>query len=115
MTTNWITARWLAGEDVNALQRAETHYGTSWKKRGGVGAFMMLARKWDRIENEVSSVGFDVFKAYKAFPGKEGIADDINDLIRYLMLVRLEMEGEGIEEGEPSSSYTNQDGNLLDK
>jgi hypothetical protein len=115
MTTNWITARWLAGEDVNALQRAETHYGTSWKKRGGVGAFMMLARKWDRIENEVSSVGFDVFKAYKAFPGKEGIADDINDLIRYLMLVRLEMEGEDIEEGEPSSSYTNQDGNLLDK
>ena len=35
----------LAQEDVDKLEKAEKSYGDSWKKRGGVGAFMMLARK----------------------------------------------------------------------
>ena len=39
----------IADSDVVALQEAEKSYGDSWRKRGGVGAFMMLARKWDRI------------------------------------------------------------------
>ena len=46
----------------------------------------------------------------------DGFEDDINDLIRYLTLVRLEMASR--EEGfEPDSSYTNQDtiGSLLEK
>ena len=47
--------------DVDALEKAEESYGNSWRQRGGVGAFMMLARKWDRI--------------------------DIQDLRRYLLLV----------------------------
>ena len=33
----------LAWGDVEALKVAEQSYGTSWKQRGGVGAFMMLA------------------------------------------------------------------------
>ena len=37
-------------------------YGDSWKQRG-VGAFMMLARKWDRIENQVKGFKWDVFEA----------------------------------------------------
>ena len=41
----------IAKEDVLGLTKAQQSYGDSWKKRGGVGAFMMLARKWDRIEN----------------------------------------------------------------
>ena len=39
----------VAGEDVVNLDMAEQSYGDSWKQRGGVGAFMMLARKWDRL------------------------------------------------------------------
>ena len=40
--------RKIAKQDAQKLHEAEQSYGDSWKKRGGVGAFMMLARKWDR-------------------------------------------------------------------
>ena len=36
--------------DIETLVEKEDDYGDSWKRRGGIGAFMMLARKWDRIE-----------------------------------------------------------------
>ena len=44
----------LTEDDIDALKKAETSYGDSWRRRGGVGAFMMLARKWDRIENQTN-------------------------------------------------------------
>ena len=56
----------IADSDVVALQEAEKSYGDSWRKRGGVGAFMMLARKWDRIENQVKAQQYDVFHAIEA-------------------------------------------------
>ena len=40
----------LTEQDIECLKNAEVSYGDSWRKRGGIGAFMMLARKWDRIE-----------------------------------------------------------------
>ena len=52
-----------------------------------IGAFMMLARKWDRIENQVSSDNYDIFKTISNDPSKDGILDDIRDLRRYLLLV----------------------------
>ena len=55
----------LGNADVTALMKAEKSYGISWKKRGGVGAFMMLARKWDRIENQVKNHGWDIFATAK--------------------------------------------------
>ena len=39
----------LCAEDWTSLDKSEQDYGDSWRKRGGVGAYMMLARKWDRI------------------------------------------------------------------
>tara|TARA_B110000858_G_C17795043_1_gene471947 strand:- start:1066 stop:1356 length:291 start_codon:yes stop_codon:yes gene_type:complete len=77
----------LASSDVTALEKAQESYGDSWRNRGGVGAFMMLARKWDRIENQVSSDNYDVFKTIKDDPSSDGILDDIRDLRRYLLLV----------------------------
>ena len=77
----------LTDADVKALEVAETTYGDSWKKRGGVGAFMMLARKWDRIENQSTKVGYDIFTAISNDPSASGILDDIRDLRRYLILV----------------------------
>ena len=53
MRNDWQTALELANEDIAVLKEKEKTYGESWKLRGGVGAFMMLARKWDRIENQV--------------------------------------------------------------
>ena len=82
--------RLVAEEDVYCLVKAQQSYGDSWKKRGGTGAFMMLARKWDRLENQVKRNNYDVFEAVQLDGGTkvvDGIIDDIRDLRRYLTLV----------------------------
>tara|TARA_E500000318_G_C3489141_1_gene183615 strand:- start:134 stop:520 length:387 start_codon:yes stop_codon:yes gene_type:complete len=73
------------------LEEAEQSYGDSWKQRGGVGAFMMLARKWDRLEKQVTEQGYDIFQAIAYDGREEGILDDIRDLRRYLFLVEAEV------------------------
>ncbi len=77
----------ISKEDIDHLLEKGNSYGESWCKRGGVGAFMMLARKWDRIENQSKKEGWDIFEAIKKNSGKEGVLDDIGDLRRYLLLV----------------------------
>lgn len=91
MTDTMETWGQVADMDIVHLTLAEMSYGTSWKKRGGVGAFMMLARKWDRLENQVSRTGWDVFKACREDSREEGVIDDIRDLRRYLLLVESEL------------------------
>jgi len=87
----------VAESDVNALIKAEKSYGDSWKKRGGVGAFMMLARKWDRLENYLSkqTSKYDVFEAIRQDQRAEGVIDDIRDLRRYLTLIEAEARASG--------------------
>jgi hypothetical protein len=87
--------RAIASADVVGLKQAAKSYGPSWKQRGGVGAFMMLARKWDRLEPQVKKHGWDVFKAIAKDQRPEGIIDDIRDLRRYLLLVEAEMRAQG--------------------
>lgn len=77
----------IAGDDVRQLVEKAAVYGDSWRRRGGVGAFMMLARKWDRIEKAMTENGYDVFKGCVTIPGEDGLLDDIGDLRRYLLLV----------------------------
>lgn len=97
----------VAESDVEGLLKAEKSYGNSWKQRSGIGAFMMLARKWDRIEKRVAkdisgSSGkaiarkYDIFEHIAADRRTEGIIDDIRDLRRYLMLVEAEMAARGV-------------------
>ena len=105
----------VAAADVASLKKAQKSYGTSWKLRGGVGAFMMLARKWDRLENFLKKLSekyvgvtlkdkgisdYDIFAAIELDTRPEGIIDDIRDLRRYLMLVEAEMVSRGIVAGE---------------
>lgn len=101
----------VSREDVYGLTEAQKQYGNSWKKRGGIGAFMMLARKWDRLEQRVGAlpnfgldprlpehqsndqnVGdrFDILQHLMADDRAEGLIDDIRDLRRYLMLIEAE-------------------------
>lgn len=78
----------IVHQDVAVLEEKGKFYGDSWKRRGGVGAFMMLARKWDRIENMCRAEGYDIFKVGAAtIQNRDGIMDDIADLRRYLLLV----------------------------
>ena len=81
----------LSHTDYEQLLISGRSYGDSWKKRGGVGAFMMLARKWDRIEKQTTEQNWDIFAAIHANPTDSGIIDDIRDLRRYLLLVEAEM------------------------
>ena len=95
----------VAKEDVLGLTKAQQSYGDSWKKRGGVGAFMLLARKWDRLENRVrgevvsldhlTAHPWDIFEHIAVDDRAEGLIDDIRDLRRYLMLVEAEMRARG--------------------
>ena len=77
----------LSEKDWKGLDQAEKSYGDSWRKRGGVGAFMMLARKWDRLELQAEACNYDVFHAVENDNREEGVLDDIRDLRRYLLLV----------------------------
>jgi len=101
----------IAEEDVAGLKKAQQSYGNSWKSRGGVGAFMMLARKWDRLENRVrrgmtqGSLSapvtpinineYDIFAHVISDPRAEGVIDDIRDLRRYLLLVEADLRDRG--------------------
>lgn len=78
----------LALKDVEVLKEKGKTYGSSWRNRGGVGAFMMLARKWDRLENISKRCNYDIFAAVRGdVDDIDGVLDDIQDLRRYLLLV----------------------------
>lgn len=102
----------VARADAALVREKDLSYGSSWKKRGGVGAFMMLARKWDRLEEMVQKLGaygggdkdarpYDLFSWIAAqgrndsdgrFQGSDGtVIAEIRDLRRYLLLVEAEM------------------------
>ena len=72
MVNKWEAMLAIAQKDLDALKRAEESYGNSWRRRGGVGAFMMLARKFDRIEHQCEKHGWDIFEAGEAFKGETG-------------------------------------------
>lgn len=84
--TNFQDMHILAHNIVRTVEKKDADYGSSWKARGGVGAFMMAARKWDRIENMTKQGGYDIFRVLTLNTGD--IADDIDDLIGYLLLIR---------------------------
>lgn len=95
----------VADEDIQHLRKKEQTYKGSWKKRGGIGAFMMLARKWDRIENIVGAGsdpnlkgGYDIFyHIERNSSGLDGsVLAEIRDLRRYLILIEAEMMARGV-------------------
>lgn len=73
----------------------DRHYGSSWRQRGGVGAFMVIARKWDRIEQACKlhsydkrhQSPFDIFERFQHDDRQETITDDVVDLIGYLLVL----------------------------
>lgn len=77
----------IADVDVKTLLIKNAEYGSSWSKRGGAGAFFMLARKFDRIEQQCKDKNYDLFAVIEGDRRAEGIMDDIRDLRRYLLLV----------------------------
>jgi len=84
----------IADEDVAQLQYKESTYQGSWKRRGGIGACMMMLRKIDRLEVMVKAYCYDIFAAIEADlnAGADGtVLAEIRDLRRYLLLIEAEM------------------------
>lgn len=78
----------------------DASYGASWKQRGGIGAFMMAARKWDRLDNMMMVRGYDIFAAIKGDAGvRQGtdgtVLAEVRDLRRYLSLIEAQMVASG--------------------
>lgn len=90
---------------IEVILDKNRQYGGSWKSRGGVGAFMMFARKWDRIENALTirnergdNIGYrDLFELAKVDNRQEGIIDDLEDLRNYLILAIDEINKRKVE------------------
>ena len=98
-----LTDRLLAigKRDATSLVEKEQHYGRSWMRRGGCGAFFVMCRKWDRLEEQVKRVNhlaqpYDIFAHIQCDTRQEGIIDDIRDLRCYLMLIEEEMMHRGV-------------------
>lgn len=102
----------ICQEDAIGIKEAEKNYGSSWKLRGGVGAYFSMVRKIDRIENRCKQVPapvhdhtnpgdliqgcpYDIFTHIEADERAEGLIDDIRDLRRYLCLIEAEMRARG--------------------
>lgn len=94
----------VADNDVVYVLIKDKSYGASWKKRGGVGVFMMLARKWDRLEEMMTSSismnsgkfvpdKYDLMaRAENDLSGVDGtVLAEVRDLRRYLLLVESEI------------------------
>lgn len=114
----------VADADVQRLLVKDKQYGASWKKRGGVGAYMNVARKIDRLETQVkagklygSAEGinpepgpplgtvaasqYNIFEHIQAQLTKEpenaeNMLDTIRDLRGYLLLVEGDLVSRGV-------------------
>jgi len=95
------TLAMVATRDVDEVWKKDQSYGRSWMKRGGVGAFMMLARKWDRLEQFAKTCDM-VWNIFRMIRSSEGSGADgaplaeVRDLRRYLLLVEAHMVAEGV-------------------
>jgi len=81
----------IAQEDVELVTEKEKAYNASWKKRGGVGAYMVMIRKVDRIEEIAKRYGYDIFRALLDESAGESLIDTVRDLRCYLDLIEAEV------------------------
>ena len=82
--------------DVITAHEKDEEYGASWKKRGGPGAYMVMARKMDRLEEQSKRFGYDIFAALADKSTSESLIDTLRDLRVYLMLIENEMIKQGV-------------------
>lgn len=72
--------------DCETLRSKDKEYGGSWCRRGGQGAFAMVARKFDRIDNAIQK--FQTLSELIAQDQREeGVLDDLQDMRCYLLLI----------------------------
>lgn len=87
----------IAQEDVDRLLKKDQEYGASWKRRGGVGAYFTMIRKFDRMQSMIpGQKGYDIFAHLLDETGTDGstptesLLDTIRDARGYLTLIEAE-------------------------
>lgn len=86
--TDFNEMRKIANQWIDLCERKDKQYGSSWRKRGGVGAFFALIRKMDRFEQQASQVGYDVFStSIDPADAVENFEDTCGDIINFLLLI----------------------------
>lgn len=77
----------LAQQLIAICEKKDREYGSSWKKRGGAGAFFAVVRKWDRLEEQCRMRGYDLFDCSDDPGSTESLEETLGDTINYLLLV----------------------------
>lgn len=88
----------IAADIADLLLKKDAEYGGSWQRRGGVGAYMMLVRKSDRMEQQVLKYGYDIFKACQSadLTTTENLVDTLKDQVGYGLLILAELKSRGV-------------------
>ena len=82
----------MLAQDCEEVRKRDESYGSSWKKRGGIGAFMMTARKFDRIMQNTPNNSLSELRNHVGDEGvSDTIANDLKDFRRYLLLIETEI------------------------
>lgn len=89
----------LFANDAPFIAKRDAHYESSWKRRGGPGAYFTIARPWDRFEAIAKRSNYDLFKIIQEEIDK-GLteANDgtlqacIRDLRAYMALLAVEAQ-----------------------
>lgn len=87
----------LFGNLARFISDRDAHYESSWKKRGGPGAFNTIARPWDRFEAIAKRNGQDIFKVIQEEIDQGKTENDdgtlqacVRDLLCYMALLMVE-------------------------
>ncbi len=110
---SWIRAK--ASDLVDLLIKKNSEYGSSWRRRGGVGAFFTIWRKADRLEAQLKSRGYNLFDVTDDPTSTESLDETLIDFWCYLGLViesrqRIREMADGSRRVQPSVNP--QDGDL---
>lgn len=85
--TDFDLMRRMANDLVSLAVVKDLSYGSSWKARGGIGAYMTTVRKSDRLEAQMKKNGYNVFDVSIAPDDSESIDETIKDAINYYLLI----------------------------
>lgn len=88
----------VANDIADLLLQKDKEYGGSWQRRGGVGAYMMLVRKSDRLEEQVKNeYRYDIFEACTdETKASESLVDTLKDQVGYGLLILSELKARGV-------------------
>lgn len=129
LKTNFDSMLKIATDLVALSKKKDAEYGSSWKKRGGIGAFFTAWRKADRLEAQLKQRNYDIFDVSDDSTSTESLDETIKDFINYLLLVQetrdairhhLAMQEvvhkvmDDPSSGGPTPAYVNQDGSSAD-